>query len=314
MTRDIYRPAEYALEPVTRAIEKLKSFQHGDLAILEVVACGEAAVPALRAMLQAPEPSGLYQTRVRTVEALARLNAHNVLITYLAQPHAIADPIAQVGEDAVINAAARAVAGRNDPGLFEVLKQLAQRPCLAGVIFALGVSGRAEAIPMLIAALSEDESRTTAENALRKCGPAAESGLVRAALPLPGNTGFESESRLRQRRSALKLLTEMNGSSRLGPHLRSFIHDNDTRIAITASTFAIEKGPENVRHDAVIRLVELYCASDWSARDDIERCLRANALVVRQAKSMSAELEFLTAHLSPAAGLVVRLFRKLAPV
>jgi len=313
MTRDIYRPAEYALGPVARAIEKLKSFQHGDLAVLEVVARGEAAIPALEAVLLAPEPSGLYQTRTRAVEALAHLGAHDVLTAYLAQPHAITDPIARLGEDAVINAAARAVAGRNDPGLFAVLQQLAQRPCLAGVIFALGASGRSEAIPLLVAALGEDESRSIAESALKACGTVAEPGLIRAALPLPASRGFESESRLRQRRSALKVLTEMKGSDRLWPALRSLIHDDDARIAMTACRFAIETGSEADRHDAVVRLVELYCASNWSSRDDIERCLRAHGSLVRQVKSASPELGLLMAHLSPAASLLGRLCLRPAP-
>jgi hypothetical protein len=313
MTRDIYRPTEYSLGPVARAIEKLKSLQHGDLAVLEVVACGEAAIPALRTVLFAAEPSGLYQIRVRAVEALARLGAHDVLIAYLARSHAIADPIARLGEDAVINAAARIVAGRNDPGLFEVLQHLAQRPCLAGVIFALGASGRTEAIPPLLDALGEDESRTTAESALKTCGGAAESGLIRAALPLPGSRGFESESRLRQRRSALKLLTEMNGSDRLWPAIRSLVHDDDARIATTACAFAMENGSKSERHDAVLRLVEIYCAADWSLRDDIERCLRAHAPLVRQVNSASAELRLLVTGLSPAAGLMNRLCRRPAP-
>ena len=68
---------------VQHAIDRLKSLHEGDLGILEVIACGTRAIPALRALLFARGGSGLYQTRCRAVAALAALGAYDVLKDFL---------------------------------------------------------------------------------------------------------------------------------------------------------------------------------------------------------------------------------------
>ena len=180
MTREIYRPPEYRDDAIQRAIGKLKSFHDGDIAVLEVVACGYRAIPALRTLLFERDPSGLFQVRVRAVDALEKLGAHEVLVEFLCTPRDVTDPVERLGEDAMISAAARALAYHSDQRVFELLLRLAHRPCLTGVIFALGTSGRPEAIPLLVEALSEDGSRTTAEAALKRIGAAARPALIEA--------------------------------------------------------------------------------------------------------------------------------------
>ena len=183
MTRDIYRPPEYGNDAVQRAIGKLKSFHDGDIAVLEVVACGDRAIPALQTLLFDREPSGLFQVRVRAVDALAKFGAHEVLVEFLSTPHDVTDPVERLGEDAVINAAARALAYHSDQRVFDLLLRLAHRPCLTGVIFALGNSLRPEAIPLLVEALSEDASRLTAEAVLKRIGAAARPALIEDCEP-----------------------------------------------------------------------------------------------------------------------------------
>ncbi len=207
MNRDIYRPPEYRENLVKNAIGRLKSFHDGEIAVPEVVACGNEAIPALRALLFERELSGLFQARVRAVEALAGLRAHAVLLEFLKTERQLADPVERLGEDAVINAAASALAYRNDPGLFEVLMRLARRPCLTGVIFALGTFRKAEAIPLLIEALTEDASRLSAEKALVRIGTAARTALTEVADRPSDERASESE--LRQQRSARKVLSEL---------------------------------------------------------------------------------------------------------
>ncbi len=71
-------------QSVERAISKLKLLcDDGDLGVAEAVACGNAAIPALRELLFQGAPSGVFQPRCRAIEALASLNAHSVLIEYL---------------------------------------------------------------------------------------------------------------------------------------------------------------------------------------------------------------------------------------
>jgi HEAT repeat protein len=189
-----------------RAIEKLKSLHHGDLGVVETVACGARAIPPLRALLFEREPSGLFETRCRAVQALAALNARDVLVEYLAMPHEAPDPVEQLGDDAVLNAAARAVAKYGDEQVFQLLRHLAGRRLLPGVVGGLGEFIRPEAIPYLVDALAEDECRLSAEAALKKFGRRAYGALKRVATA----SSPESPSRTRQRQSALGLLAAMN--------------------------------------------------------------------------------------------------------
>jgi hypothetical protein len=214
MIRDVYCPPEYRGSAIENAIGKLKSFYDGDIAIQTVVECGHGAISKLRALLLQRESSGLFQARVRAVEALSALGAHKVLLEFLKMERQLGDPVERLGEDAVINAAARALAYRNDPGLFEVLTRLACRPCLTGVIFTLGTFRKAEVIPLLIEALSEDASRLTAERALVRMGTAARTALTEIADRSPDCHQRESESQLRQRRSARRVLSEIEVTPR----------------------------------------------------------------------------------------------------
>ena len=132
----------------------------------DVRALGCRAIPALRETLFAREPSGLYQARCRAAEALALIGAHDVLIEFLQTAHAAADPVERLGDDAVVNAAARLLVGRTEETVFELLLDPARRPCLTGVLAALASFRRPEAIPRLVASLADDASRPTAERAL----------------------------------------------------------------------------------------------------------------------------------------------------
>jgi hypothetical protein len=189
-----------------RAIEKLKSLHDGDLGVVETVACGARAIPALRTLLCEREPSGLFETRCRAVQALGALDARDVLMEYLAMPHEAPDPVEQLGDDAVLNAAARTVAKYGDEQVFQLLRHLAGRRLLPGVVGGLGEFMRPEAIPILVDALAEDECRPIAEAALKKFGQRAAPALTQATAA----SSPESPSRARQRESALGLLAAMN--------------------------------------------------------------------------------------------------------
>ncbi len=47
--------------PLARALRRLQSLTDSDRGVLEVTACGAAAIPALRAIVLAPDPTGLYR-------------------------------------------------------------------------------------------------------------------------------------------------------------------------------------------------------------------------------------------------------------
>lgn len=260
---------------VERAIKKLKSLHEGDRGFIETLACGRRAIPALRALFFEREPSGLFQARCLAAKALAGLKAYDVLIEFLEAPRDAADPVERVGEDAVINAAARAVATLREPRIFDLLIRLAEARPLAGVIAALGAFSRIEAIPYLIEALAEDESRPEAEAALRNLGSSAHEALAVAAcqpLPMPER---ESHSRLRQRRSALDLLIETGVQARTWPVLRNLMQDQDAKIAVLACKISLMCAPELEKREAIFRLIDLLPSADFLLELAIEHCLAA---------------------------------------
>jgi len=258
---------------VRLALDKLKSLHDGYSAVAEVVACGEKAVPALRVLLFEREPSGLFQTRCLAVKALAALEAHHVLAEFLSARREAADPVERVGDDVVTNAAARAFAGAREPHVFELLVWLAETRPLPGVISALGASGRVEAIPYLVEALAEDESRPAAEAALRKFGSLAHQALTVAACQSAMPVERESESRLRQRRSALALLAENGVQPETWPSLRNLMQDRNPKIAVSACKICLMSAPEPEKRDAVLRLTSLLPEADFLLEQEIQHCL-----------------------------------------
>jgi hypothetical protein len=259
-------------DDVDRAIRKLTSLYESGLGIVEIVACGASAIPALREKLLEREPSGLFEVRRRVVDALSSLGAYDVLIEYLSAEQQVTDPVERLGDDAVVNYAAWAVARTRNENVFALLLRLARRPSLSGVIGALGTFGRTEAIPALIGALEEDGSRNVAVYMVRRMGQSARADLLVSAkqrLPSPDR---ESESSLRRRRSSLMLLTEVGLSSGSWPQIRCLMHDDDEAIVLLACKLCLVHSPEE-RRDAISRLASLLPSADWMLRDEIERCL-----------------------------------------
>jgi hypothetical protein len=263
-------------QDLAQAIARLTSLHDGELGVSEVVTFGDAAVPALRALLFQREPSGLFQIRCRAAEALAALRAYDVLVEFLHDHDAAADPIECLGDDAVINAAARGLKGLRDERVFRLLLHLARRPALTGVIDALAAYRRLEAIPALIAALEEDASRGAAEAALLKIRHAARTALIVAVQKRRPSTDCESESSLRRRRSALKLLELIGISGKAWLELRDLVWDKDPKLSFLACRIGLPCASEADLQDIVARLLSLWTGADWILRDEIEQSLITN--------------------------------------
>jgi hypothetical protein len=261
---------------LAQAIARLASLYHGESTVSDAVAFGQPAVPALRALLFQREPSGLFQVRCRAVEVLARLRAYDVLVEFLSDHQAAADPIEALGDDAVINAAAQGLKCLRDERTFRLLLRLARRPALTGVVDALGGHRRAEAIPALIAALEDDASRGAAETALVKMGRMARAALIISARDRQPSSEYESESSLRRRRSALKLLG-LIGLSKAWFDLRGLVRDDDPQVSFLACRLGLANAPADELRDIVARLQSLWTGADWMLRDEIEGSLAAHS-------------------------------------
>jgi hypothetical protein len=267
---------------VEQAMNKLQLLHDGDIGMLEVIACGGPAIPALRALLFQREPSGLFQTRCRAVEVLARLGAYEVLTDYLRMERVASDPVERLGDDAVINAAAQALAAVREQHIFELLLGLAQRPELTGVIRGLGAFERLEAVPVLIDALEDDASRQASEAALKRLGRPIRSALVSSAKLRSPSSEHEGESSRRRRRSALRLLREIGISQRIWPALRSLMHDTDAKVSFLSCQICLLNACASEKRKAVRRLISLLPGSDWMLRDEIENVLITHIDIARR--------------------------------
>jgi hypothetical protein len=183
---------------VMRTVQRLKSLYDGDRVVNEVVGMGRRAIPALRAAWR--DPTGLFHIRRNVVDALVALEAYHVLAEFLRFDRRIEDPVERLGEEAVINAAARGLSCCKEEWVYELLFELAKRRRLSGVICALGSFRRPETVPLLIEALGEDEVRLTAEAIIIAIGHPSRSALVDSANCRDPSSHNESESSLRRRR------------------------------------------------------------------------------------------------------------------
>ncbi|HEX4079786.1 MAG TPA: HEAT repeat domain-containing protein [Rhizomicrobium sp.] len=260
-------------DDVKEAIRKLKSLHDGDIGVVETIACGKRAIPSLSAVLFAREPSGLYETRRRAVEALAALGAHDVLREFLCTPRDISDPVELTGEEAVINAAARALGKLGDRGDLPFLLSLLREKPLAGVIEAVGRFRCIESLPLFIEALAEDFYRPAAEAAIRMLGTKARADLMQAATDHRLAFGRETGASILRRRSALALLREI-GLPRKWPW-RAFpalLQDCDPTIAVLACGLSLDlaSAPRALKHEAVRRLIALLPVADGLLSAEIE--------------------------------------------
>ncbi len=261
-----------------RAVDRLISLSEGDRGVLDVLACGREAVPRLRALLFQREPSGLFQPRCRVVEALELLGAYDVLTEFLMADRNIPDPVERAGEDAVLNATARALHGVADEAVIQRLLFLAETRRLAGPIEVLGALRRIEALPCLIAALADDVARPAAEDAIRRFGHDAAAALIGGATGRTLQDGSETESSRRRRRAALALLTEIGDPVQTSGQQRSeWIKDDDPQISVEGCRIALRSGGPAERQAAVRRMVDMLPTVPWHVRRDIEELLVAHA-------------------------------------
>ena len=263
-------------DDVARVVGRLKSLHDGDRGVSDAVALGPKVVPAMRDLLLQRDPSGLFHMRVRAVDVLAALRAYDVLAEFLRRERTIADAVEKVGDDVVIDSAARGLARSRQDWAFDLLLALAERRHFtSGVVAALGSFRRRESIPVLIAALAEDEARLSAHDALKAIGRAARPALIDSATTPHPSTGNESETSLRRRRSALTLLIEIGLPVRSWPRLRGLMSEPDTQLAALACKLCIGSARRCERPAAIARLQSLHANAQWSERIEIERTLAA---------------------------------------
>ena len=260
-----------------KAIAKLKSLHDGDVGAVETIACGAAAISPVRAILFAREPSGLYETRRRAVEVLSALKAYDVLREFLEAPHDFDDPVEQTGDDAVVNAAARALGELGDTKDLPLLLALLRHRRLAGIIEAVGRFRRIEALPYFIGALADDFTRPSAEAAILKLGAKARPALLESVQQRQPPAGHEVDSSRQRRRSALRLLLDIGiPGAFVWPPLHGLVHDPDPWVAMLAARLCLASKMNREKRHAIARLIALLKYPDALLIAEIEDCLTAH--------------------------------------
>lgn len=253
---------------IRRGMAMLRSEHEGNRGVVEITMCGNAAVPTLFDFVRHRDPSGLYQARCRAVEALAALGAQDKLLELLQIALNRSDPVERTGDEAVVDAAARALVGSDDESVFQTLLDVARHKHLAGVVEALGSFRRAAAIPRLIDALAEDCSRPAAEVALQSFGAGA-------CLPLWEMVRRQdnSESELRQRRSALRLLLAIGMPPLDRESTAELQRHSDHEIRVLTNELILALGTIDEQRRAAATLIEHLSSVDWQMMKEIENAL-----------------------------------------
>ena len=123
--------------------------------MVEAIAIGAPAIPVSELLFER-DPSGIFESRRRAIQALAVLKAANALNGFVGGWRPASDPVERFGDEAVLGAAARALGATLDKEAYPMLLAVARRYPVPEIIEALGYYRRVESIPILVALDSND--------------------------------------------------------------------------------------------------------------------------------------------------------------
>src|SRR5579885_461964 len=156
-------------------IKELQDPSRSNLALLALLAKGDAAVPALAEFLSSSKPSSLPEARLLAVEGLSILKGPKALETLIAVASErladIPDPVIRLAEETVASRAASGlVEFADDPHAVQTLLELLKGKPLTGVAEAFTKLKDVRAIPGLVGWLGEDFVAECARQAILACG------------------------------------------------------------------------------------------------------------------------------------------------
>jgi hypothetical protein len=296
---------DYTDEEIRSFVGDLESLPGGELTVALLVGCGERAIPPLREYLLEGVPRSIFQPRQRAVEALAQLEAKDVLFEYLSRERDIPDAVVRFGEEAIENTAARELSRWLTEDVYQFVVHLAEHRMRVGLIETLGEFERPEAASVLVRALEDGVCRRAAEDALRGIASHVKPVLVEAARRKAAS-GEEKPSERQRRRSALRLLAELNLSPQDWNLLRPLWHDEDKEIAVIAATIAVTCAAAEEKQEAAHFLIGSLEHAHWHSQIQIQDCLRKNYDSVRNVIAEELALRRSLVRGEPLADQVVR--------
>jgi HEAT repeat protein len=202
-------PPASAPGDIDEKVEQLRNLHSGQAAIAGIVALGDAAVPALEAMLRGPSQS-LPHTRCWASDALAAIGsglATQALIRAL-RDCASRNPAvpSREAEDVVVSTVAEHVGATRTPDALPTLIAALERRPYPGCVRALAPFADPRAAGVLLQSLLDDTTRGAAMDALRRLGPITIPRLARLLAHVHLVNGAEPPSRMDGRAAAAVLL------------------------------------------------------------------------------------------------------------
>jgi hypothetical protein len=264
---------ELTYPEIESLVRDLESLQAGSMAAAALIGCGPRAIAPLRRFLLQGRPRGIFQPRQLAVETLAQLGAKDVLVEYLDKSLPTPDPVVRFGEDAVKSTAARELARWPTDDVFQCLTNVGLNHLLPGVVEALGIFRRMEAMPYFLWALGDGVCRSYAEDAIRNLGVAARPFLLEAVRKPNPSAEEEAPSSLQRRRWVLRILGDWNVSDEDWTRLRESLEENDPEIVITTARIGLEVAPMPDRWRAIHRLIEMLPRANWFLRSEARGAL-----------------------------------------
>ncbi|MGH9343616.1 MAG: hypothetical protein ACRD19_07640 [Terriglobia bacterium] len=260
---------------VRALIQQLETLRDGPAIVNELIRAGGAAVPILADALLNGQPRSIYQPRCLLVEALAGLQAYDVLIEYLQRHIDIANPELSFAEDAVINTAARELKSTLSAEAFSVLLEIARFRALPGVIEALAMYRQPESIPYLIRGLESDPARLAAYEALGTLGQPAKQALLHEAFHRePPPPDYENHSSLHRRRACLRLLGDLTITPAERQKIFSLVQAEDPEIIMLVCKILASSEDSTHRATACRTLISAVSRLGWHLQDEARELLR----------------------------------------
>ncbi len=261
-------------------IARLQSIHDSDRGVMELIAQGEAAVPALREFLLNGRPATVFQPRMNAVKALAEIGAKSVLIEYLRHPIGSNDPVVRLGEEAVRNTALRELVRWPDEDVATTVMDILRERPLPGACEAAGRLRLLHAAPYLVDALADDVSRPPAMDALRSMLPEVTPLLIETSLRWRRDGSEDDEPPLHRRaQAAMRVLSESALTPEEGVRLDPLLICDDPEIVACASRILLKARNTDRGRIASAMIDALVCAplfhGYWFIRNEIRELLES---------------------------------------
>jgi len=261
-------------------IKELQDPSRSNLALLALLAKGDAAVPALAEFLSSSKPSSLPEARLLAVEGLSILKGPKALETLIAVASErladIPDPVIRLAEETVASRAASGlVEFADDPHAVQTLLELLKGKPLTGVAEAFTKLKDVRAIPGLVGWLGEDFVAECARQAILACGDVSLPALLASLRYKEIRNGSEIGASQRRRARILDILCELARSEDIDD-LEILLEDPVEGVRGNAVRLFLEKGQVELQIRAFRVGIEFLDSSDKSVRAECEELLLAH--------------------------------------